>query len=374
MIARRRHATTPRSGDPARCMVRRAAHPGLPPSVFPLALIAPGDYVGCQARVPARRPMRTLMPRPWLRGIGVGLPGRQRHFRVGFPHLRVPDVDDPRDRLAIKNTVARLGLLSVAGAGIAYPLAAASKLWSVPSQAFWTTWTPVLVVLPTLGFWASAGRIEALQRRVLAREETAREIAVEAAIDRGRLSRELEREQRKYHLDLACRWLLVGLSQQTKLPLDSFGASVWRLPRQGETERLRRVIHGPVEPRRASRMSWTQGKGVVGRTWEREEEVLIDLTPLRLVDQPSFEALPPQERLNMSWIEFARTSSYYTCWAIPLYADKEGEEQMLGILSVDCKDPNSLKPIIKAIPRVGGLVDAVYGHFAAWHEKDGPIQ
>jgi hypothetical protein len=284
----------------------------------------------------------------------------------------LPDIDDPDDRLRIKRRFAQTGLVAVAAAGVAYPLAAAGKLWSIPTQAFWTTWTPLLVVLPALGFWASAGRIKVLQDRVLAREATTREVTAQAEITHRKLSRDLEREQRKYLLDLACRWLVVELAQQTKLPLDSFGASVWRLPREGETQRLRRVIHGPVEPRRASRIPWSKGKGVIGSTWEREEELVIDLSPLRGLNQEAFEVLPVQERLGLSWLEFCRVSCYDACWAIPLYADKEGDGPMLGVLSIDCKATNCSKPIIDAIPRVGGLVDAVYGHFASWREKDGP--
>ncbi len=290
---------------------------------------------------------------------------RKRHW---------PDLEDPKDRLAMRKAFARVGLWLVVAAAVGYPFAAAAKLWSIPSADFWSTWTWLLVVLPCLALIGAARRIGWLQERVLDREATIRQVTLEADREKARLRRDLEKEERKYLLDTACRWLLVAVSQQTTLPLDSFGASVWLVPTDSERPRLRRILHCPIEPRQKTRIVWTRGKGVIGQAWERDEEFIVDLAPLHGLSQQAFDSLEQDARLNMSWIEADRSKAYAAVWAIPLrIEDPDGEERLVGIMSVDCKATGCVAAIVNAVPHVGGQIYLVREHFAQWREKDGIV-
>jgi len=131
---------------------------------------------------------------------------------------------------------------------------------------------------------------------------------------------------------------------------------VWRLPREGETPRLRRVIHGPVEPRRTSRIPWTKGKGVIGSNVGPRRGVGHRPQPVARAEPSSLRSTSGSGTVEPIVLEYSRVSCYDACWAIPLYADKEGDGPMLGVLSIDCKATNCSKPILDAVPRVGGLV------------------
>jgi hypothetical protein len=117
---------------------------------------------------------------------------------------------------------------------------------------------------------------------------------------------------------------------------------------------------------------WTKGTGVIGQAWERDQELVIDLTPLHGLNQQAFDGLQPGARLNMSWIEADLSKAYNAVWAIPLrIEDSEGDEPLVGVLSVDCKAMGCFNAIVNALPRLGGQVYMVQEHFAQWREKDG---
>jgi hypothetical protein len=85
-----------------------------------------------------------------------------------------------------------------------------------------------------------------------------------------------------------------------------------------------------------SEVTWTKGKGVIGRCWELNSDVGVDLAkhfaPYRSLTEAEWDALPSDERFGLSYLEFKRTEHLGPVVATPM---QEADGTIIGVVSVD---------------------------------------
>jgi hypothetical protein len=85
-----------------------------------------------------------------------------------------------------------------------------------------------------------------------------------------------------------------------------------------------------------SEVMWTKGKGVIGRCWELNSDVGVDLAkhfaPYRALTEDEWDALPADERFGLSFLEFKRTEHLGPVVATPI---QEADGTIIGVVSVD---------------------------------------
>lgn len=85
-----------------------------------------------------------------------------------------------------------------------------------------------------------------------------------------------------------------------------------------------------------SEVRWTKGKGVIGRCWELNSDVGVDLAkhfaPYRALTEDEWDALTTDERFGLSYLEFKRTEHLGPVVATPI---QEPDGTIIGVVSVD---------------------------------------
>ena len=109
----------------------------------------------------------------------------------------------------------------------------------------------------------------------------------------------------------------------------------------------RRTVHGERHLRRIGRerisihplpseVVWPRGKGVIGRCWELNSDVGVDLAkhfaPYRAMTQDEWDTLPADKRFGLTYLEFQRTEHLGPVVATPI---QENDGSIIGVVSVD---------------------------------------
>jgi hypothetical protein len=136
------------------------------------------------------------------------------------------------------------------------------------------------------------------------------------------------------------RIALVQIIDLTGLDWKAIGLNAFMIERRGRWRselHLRRIgrerisIH-PLP----SEVVWTRGKGVIGRCWDLNSDVAVDLAkhfaPYQGLTEAEWDALPPDERFGLSYLEFRRTDHLGPVVATPI---QKSDGTIVGVVSVD---------------------------------------
>lgn len=160
-------------------------------------------------------------------------------------------------------------------------------------------------------------------------------IAQIAVVLRGR------RKQRNRELEDACREVAAYIDEQCPpLPLREVGVHIWAVAGLPFFRHLRRSGSFLLLSNRArSGIRWTKGKGAVGVAWQRERRIIKDIEAIRTraTSEGSYAALPEDDRLGLSWEEFAKTPRYQVVCANPLYSrgNSSVKPTVRGVVAID---------------------------------------
>lgn len=182
----------------------------------------------------------------------------------------------------------------------------------------------------------------------------------------GTLARSLADRREDLVLQQHCRSLARYCARATGLEIDHLGVHVWSvrdprvwlLPRwltdcligsePCPTGWRARVPRAPFLDRRAAYTSerrvhptftFTRDKGVIGRCWRLERELVEDLEVLRVAGTAAefYERFPYDVRYGLSWRQWWNSRHFSTIWAYPLFAGPKAARHFAGCVSVDLK-------------------------------------
>jgi hypothetical protein len=222
------------------------------------------------------------------------------------PNTRSPGFAIGSTRLQLMRAVARLIPLLAATAATAL-----ISLDGVDALSLSRRWlVGLILVLAAVSFGEGVERIARAQRRD------------------GRL-----RQNRRVAETL--QGLLVEVVDRADVDWTSIGVHAFLVERQYwlfGPERLRRIgrerLRSSPPP---ARITWTKGKGAVGRCWELGQDVGMELHPDHLTED-QWNALPADQRLGMTFDDYERTRHFRVVVATPIL---DRNDRVIGIVSID---------------------------------------
>ena len=172
----------------------------------------------------------------------------------------------------------------------------------------------------------------------------------------------LGKRTRRSFLAEGCLQLAAYIDDEcSKIKLRQVGVHLWEV---GGPPFARRLYRGPefiLRERRHSHMTFTKGKGVLGKVWETGVEEAVNLEELQsgLHNEAAFNAAPAAVRLGLTWPEYERSKRYKSVWAAPLF--KGGK--VAAIVSVDIQASGVFDQLRKATtdapsPELGTILKA----------------
>lgn len=106
-----------------------------------------------------------------------------------------------------------------------------------------------------------------------------------------------------------------------------------------------------VEERERSGIVWVKRKGVVGTAWDEGVAVTRDIDAIRskAVSREAYEALDPEDTMNLDWEEFRRTPYYRAVSGIPLYRRAGVTSGVRGVVAIDFLEPGHFRELEAAV-------------------------
>jgi hypothetical protein len=244
----------------------------------------------------------------------------------------------------------------VAAATVGYVAVEILSAANIPSPEFWQANSVWIVWLTGAAMVGGTYEIYILRGEVQA-TANAREVA-----ERGMHAHRLRRQ-----LEDSCKPLLQIAANDTQLDVLSLGVHVWRV--SGDNNHLVRVADYKVHSRQPSGITWTRGKGAIGRCWRDGIELVVDTTHLQPLDGQAFMALDDDTRLGFTYSEFRRISAYVAVWATPMVG---ADEAFLGCVSIDCDADGSGNQLGRLVENkvVQGVVETVRQYLIRVTELD----
>lgn len=171
--------------------------------------------------------------------------------------------------------------------------------------------------------------------------------------------RQAERDRSLY---AGCVQIAALVDQACSVPLADVGIHVWLVRRRLAGSVLERGPEFLLREHKRSGIPFVKGKGVVGRCWQEERDVDLnlerDVHPFA-VDEASYGGLPDDARLGITWNEYQRTKHYQAIWATPLVTQAGRRTRVRGIVSVDITHGGSFDDLQHAMGTA--LVRSVLG-------------
>jgi hypothetical protein len=252
----------------------------------------------------------------------------------------------------IRRNLSRIGLGAIYVAGIASLLVGLGQQLDFPPGLWGGNPLPLLTgALLAFIYVAAAERIRILQNRV--RDYSGQIQKLGAANKR---LRDLQA------IDGVCHTLLMAVANRTSLAHETLSVHVWTVG--GDGQRLHRLITFQIHSGQRSDVTWTRGKGAIGRCWAESADIVVDLDRLKGLNRTDFNAEEEPVRLHMEWDEFRRASRYSSIWATPL---KDGNGQFFGCVSVDSDAPGSAAQMKSIVDdkEIQGLIEVVRNYVLA---------
>jgi hypothetical protein len=170
--------------------------------------------------------------------------------------------------------------------------------------------------------------------------------------------------RRNRMLEDACREVAGLIDEQCPdLPLRYVGVRIWSVRGPFFARHLRRKASFFLTADRAqSGIRWVKGKGVLGVAWEQRREVIRDIAPLRerVGGKDDFDALPEEDRMQLSYKEFLGIQQYEVVYASPLYsrAQTSGDPPVRGVIAIDILKAGHFQELQRATsnPRFASII------------------
>jgi hypothetical protein len=181
--------------------------------------------------------------------------------------------------------------VAVVGIGL-FPLLGAGRIFEIPDKDAWAAGSPLAWALIVTGIMSvTAGAVNAARLARSSRSSTLAEACVQLAA----------------YIDEKC----------PSVALRDVGIHVWRVGGPFFARRLYREQQFLLRQRQSSHVSFTKGKGLIGRVWERRLPEARDLESdfAAVTSQEAFQKLPADTRLNLSWEEVSRLAPQRKCTA-----------------------------------------------------------
>ncbi len=139
------------------------------------------------------------------------------------------------------------------------------------------------------------------------------------------------------------------------VPVSVLGASAWIIKGWGRWQRLERIGRERVNDSPGpTNITWTKGKGVVGRCWQDEQPMIIDTG--RIDERwgnctaQQWAKVREDTRMGLSHEKFRKvTGKYGTVVAVPMY--DAGSHDMIGCVTLDA--PKGLHDKLQAVDAAG---------------------
>jgi hypothetical protein len=210
-----------------------------------------------------------------------------------------------------------------------------------------------------------------------------------------RLGQSLSDRREELILQQHCRSLWRYLTDELKLPSEHLGVHVWSMkdPRiwylphwltsrllgdvRAEPEGWRSFIpRAPFLQRRAvftnerrvhPPMTFTRDKGVIGRAWRLEREIVVNLEPLRACRTASeyYGRFKYEERYGLSWRQWWNTRHFCSIWVFPIFTGPVGARRFAGCVSVDINCKNYAPKLEKISEKKNATLDSLLWDFVA---------
>jgi len=172
------------------------------------------------------------------------------------------------------------------------------------------------------------------------------------------------RGRRNRRLEDACREVAGLIDEECpELPLRYVGVRIWSVGGPFFARHLRRKASFFLSGDRGqSGIRWTKGKGVLGAAWEQRREVIHDIAAIRdrARDEQGFEALPPEDKMQLSHKEFLSMRQYEVVYASPLYsrAQTSSDPAVRGVIAVDILEAGHFDELRAAVghPRFASII------------------
>lgn len=125
--------------------------------------------------------------------------------------------------------------------------------------------------------------------------------------------------------------------QFPELPIREIGASAYLVRGFTGSQRLRRIVRERVNDwPDESGVSWTKGKGVVGRCWEMEVSDVVDFrelyAPITNKSRQAWEAVGTDVHMKLKHAEYLRLHSKYD---VVVVAPLRRNGKVIGVLALD---------------------------------------
>lgn len=172
--------------------------------------------------------------------------------------------------------------------------------------------------------------------------------AIDSALRASRRVRGFSRAQAENRVQLAIAGALSEIADERAVSIRHLGASVWAIryryrPRECWWRPTKHLVRGLRfrlrDNPQPTKVSWTKGKGAVGRAWEKGRPIYEDWTEQSSrwsspdLTEHQFKKLREKQRAGFTFEEFVRISPKYSeVLAVPITS--EGGET-LGVISVD---------------------------------------
>jgi hypothetical protein len=156
-------------------------------------------------------------------------------------------------------------------------------------------------------------------------------------------ARTLKADTHKEDLYWACSALTHYIAANTTIAHESIGVHAWKPKGLFGVRRLVRIQSYRTARRPPTSITWTKGKGALGRCWAEGQTKLVNLEPIHKkakTKQDFCEKLDSEERWGFSWSDFQTTQTYAAILATPIM--KNG---FRGCLSVDVRKPGHAREL-----------------------------
>jgi hypothetical protein len=209
-----------------------------------------------------------------------------------------------------------------------------------------------------------------------------------------RLGGSLAERREELILQQHCRSLWRYLNDAKELPAEDLGVHVWSVqdPRVWFIPHwITSLINAPtLEPdgwrgfvprapflqRRAAftserrvhpAMTFTRDKGVIGRCWRLEREIVENLEPLRAAETAAefYRLFPYDKRYGLDWRHWWNTRHFCAIWVYPVYAGPVGARRFAGCISVDLKHPGMFSTLESIAENKDDALDSLLWDLAA---------
>jgi hypothetical protein len=153
---------------------------------------------------------------------------------------------------------------------------------------------------------------------------------------------------------------------------------VWLIPRWMHRRHARHLGRRAAfipERREHEAIAFMEGKGVVGRCWERRREVIEDLGVMASVPDARtyYRNFGYRERYRLSFAQLWSTRHFWTIWAYPIFVGPPGAKDFGGAVTIDYQRPGGADELRRLADNRTQELDSLLADCAALLRGESPV-